>query len=1012
MAMLRAALLMPALFLLALLAAHPAAAQAPPCWTGGPHPCQVVPALPPGNNYGAVVTMPSPYLGPQYQYGAILPQPNECLIGNPAGTAWTTVLCNPAGMKTDASNALLPSARLNLLPIPTLNDCLVGSGTDWITGSCGGGMNPDASNAVQPAANDNLGVTRAIQAYGGKNDGAAGTITVTSGSAAFSGITTSIADVGKLISIPGAGPNGTALNTTIAAPGQLATIASESSGAYYPTDESCAAATPQSGAGSYAAGDTITLSDGTVCTVVYTGVFAMPTIAAAGSGATPSTTGAITASIAGNVMTVSAASGTVITAAVNSNGAVLTDSGALAPATMVLGQLTGTPGGTGTYTVSGSQTVLSESMTSTSTCVLLGTTGTAKGNFFATTATIGGGGGVATIVVNNNPGEYTVNPTILAAEPVSGSKCGGTLTGAQLGITMGVRYANLTTRGVNVSLPTNPIAQASTSGSGTGFAATLDYAQIGTAYYGTNNHNALVAAMASASQNVKVFFPRGVYLTSCPSSDGEFAAGSNVSLYGEGVGASTIQFANNCAFNAAFEWNGKSGFSVRDLAIDLNSALAVGASATCASLKSVLYATGNSAHWDVSKVNFLNMRRCETAVGAFANNGQTISDFSINNLYAQELTTDGALSHCLYSGENSSSAVVTRANLNDVTCVGTQIAMQASHVAVDHVDISGQGYGSGIGMNPGPVNPGCCWTVTNSSLHDSQLGTDMGDSDVHSGIEGYAPYSVIANNHFYNNASAGILWCARFTTIIANEFYNNGRSSIAFRASGQPYAASGVDLNSIPGGLCDSDYTTTSGNRGWDDALIAGTGNITQRYGVDDHLNIDGTTFPHAKIVGNQFSQNGSANVLLTAGEQIDPPSNSGTVVVPSYVSFVAPTVAQNTTIYLMAGGNFATGTAQFMSSLRPIKIVNLYVNTVNDPASGQTFILNLYQGGPAGAVNPSPLTCTINDSANSCSDTTDAAVPVVNIADGTYRYALNLITSATSGNTGSISVSFEIDTQ
>lgn len=58
-----------------------------------------------------------------------------------------------AAMGVDAANATLPAARTNLLPTPTLNDCLVGTGTDWITGSCasGSGMATSAANATSAA---------------------------------------------------------------------------------------------------------------------------------------------------------------------------------------------------------------------------------------------------------------------------------------------------------------------------------------------------------------------------------------------------------------------------------------------------------------------------------------------------------------------------------------------------------------------------------------------------------------------------------------------------------------------------------------------------------------------------------------------------------------------------------------------------------------------------------------------------------------------------------------------
>jgi hypothetical protein len=71
------------------------------------------------------------------------------------------------------------------------------------------------------------------------------------------------------------------------------------------------------------------------------------------------TPGAITASIAGSVLTVSAvASGTL------QAGQGLADlTAALLPGTAITGQLTGAPGGAGTYSLNNSQTVGSEAMT-------------------------------------------------------------------------------------------------------------------------------------------------------------------------------------------------------------------------------------------------------------------------------------------------------------------------------------------------------------------------------------------------------------------------------------------------------------------------------------------------------------------------------------------------------------------------------------------------------------------------------------------------------------------------
>ena len=61
-------------------------------------------------------------------------------------------------------------------------------------------------------------------------------------------------------------------------------------------------------------------------------------------------------------------------------------------------------------------------------------------------------------------GDYTTNPTSIAAEPVTG--CG--LTGATVAMTMGVLAANLSTPGAYTAIPTNPVAQGTAAGGETG----------------------------------------------------------------------------------------------------------------------------------------------------------------------------------------------------------------------------------------------------------------------------------------------------------------------------------------------------------------------------------------------------------------------------------------------------------------------------------------------------------------------------------------------------------------
>jgi hypothetical protein len=89
-----------------------------------------------------------------------------------------------------------------------------------------------------------------------------------------------------------------------------------------------------------------------------------------------------------------------------------------------------------------------------------GTTGT--GTKFQASVTVSGG---AITAVNSISlaGDYTVNPTNIAAEPVTGAS----LTGAQLNVVMGVLTTSITTAGVYTANAAS-FTQASTSGTGTG----------------------------------------------------------------------------------------------------------------------------------------------------------------------------------------------------------------------------------------------------------------------------------------------------------------------------------------------------------------------------------------------------------------------------------------------------------------------------------------------------------------------------------------------------------------
>lgn len=97
----------------------------------------------------------------------------------------------------------------------------------------------------------------------------------------------------------------------------------------------------------------------------------------------------------------------------------------------------------------------------------VGTTGT--GTPFQGTGTIGGDGVLAGAVTISVNGDYTTNPTSLAAEPVTG----GGLVGATLLIKVGVKTVAVDFAGRLAAVPSNPIA---TSGAGAGCTLNVTWA--------------------------------------------------------------------------------------------------------------------------------------------------------------------------------------------------------------------------------------------------------------------------------------------------------------------------------------------------------------------------------------------------------------------------------------------------------------------------------------------------------------------------------------------------------
>lgn len=104
-----------------------------------------------------------------------------------------------------------------------------------------------------------------------------------------------------------------------------------------------------------------------------------------------------------------------------------------------------------------------------------GTTGT--GTKFQASVTVSGGGSITAILSITIGGDYTVNPTDITTEPVTGAS----LSAATLAIVMGVNTVSVNTPGSYTSVPSNPVA---TTSNGTGSGATLNVSYSGSTNVG------------------------------------------------------------------------------------------------------------------------------------------------------------------------------------------------------------------------------------------------------------------------------------------------------------------------------------------------------------------------------------------------------------------------------------------------------------------------------------------------------------------------------------------------
>jgi hypothetical protein len=164
----------------------------------------------------------------------------------------------------------------------------------------------------------------------------------------------------------------------------------------------------------------------------------------------------------------------------------------------------------------------------TGNCYVQGTTGSGFGGSI-------GGKAVISVALTNGVitainsvfllGLYTTNPTDPTHEPVVGTKgCTG-LTGAILNFQMGARVTGPLNKGSYAVNPTTPVATTFLTGSGSGMTVTPFWGVGGSFVYGTDNKDALTAAInqiniaapgTGVSGGTCLHFPAGGYLVGGP----------------------------------------------------------------------------------------------------------------------------------------------------------------------------------------------------------------------------------------------------------------------------------------------------------------------------------------------------------------------------------------------------------------------------------------------------------------------------------------------------------------